>query len=451
MPESILCPRWLAPVATALAPINTVLYDHAVVISESHIIAVLPREEAFAQYPSAQVIDLPDHLLTPGFVNAHTHAAMSLLRGVGDDLPLQEWLQTRIWPLESKLVSEEFVFDGTVIAIQEMLLGGITCFNDMYFFPQATARAAQAMGMRANIGIVVFEFPSAYGTGPADYLTKGLALRDQTLRDEASSAKLISFCLAPHAPYTVSDESFSKIAALANELGLPVHIHAHETSQEITDSLAQHGKRPLQRLADLGIVGPDFVAIHAVHCDASDIELLKENGASVVHCPHSNLKLASGISPVPAMLAAGLTVAIGTDGSASNNQLNLIAETRTACLLAKGTSGHANWFNAAEALHAMTLGGAKAIGLDDHIGSIEVGKYADLTAIQIANIDYAPVNDPIAQLIYSADRTQVSDVWISGKLVVRKRQLVQTGAQATLDEVVARSCLWHNLVSEAII
>ena len=447
MTVTILCPRWLAPIA----PVNVALNDYAVVISGEKIVAVLPRAEAQTQYPAAEVVELPDHLLTPGFVNAHTHAAMSLLRGAGDDLPLHEWLQTRIWPLESKLVSEEFVFDGTVIAIEEMLLGGTTCFNDMYFFPQATARAAQAMGIRANIGLVIFDFPSAYGTGAADYLAKGLALRDQTQRDETASAKLISFCLAPHAPYTVSDESFGKIAVLANELGLAIHIHLHETAQEITDSLTQYGKRPLQRLVDLGLVGPDFVAIHAVHLNSDDIALMTKNSATVVHCPHSNLKLASGIAPVYAMLEAGLSVAIGTDGSASNNQLNLLSETRTACLLAKGTSGKADAFSAAIALHTMTLGGAKAIGLSDQIGSIEVGKFADLTAIQIANVDHGPIHDAIAHLIYSADRSQVSDVWISGVPVVRKRQLAQTGARATLDEVVPRSRLWHNLASDAII
>jgi 5-methylthioadenosine/S-adenosylhomocysteine deaminase len=446
MTISIISPRWLAPVA----PENIILEGYSLVIEGDKILALMQTSAASSAYPNAEETLLPEHLLTPGFINAHSHAAMALLRGIGDDLPLKQWLETRIWPLEAQLVSAEFVFDGSVLAISEMLLGGITCFNDMYFFPEATARAAKAMGMRANLGIPVFEFPSAYGSGPSDYLAKGLKLRDETLRDDDPNAKLLSFCLAPHAPYTVSDATFTRVAMLADELGLGIHIHLHETAHEIEESLLEFGKRPIERLADLGLLGPDFVAIHSVHMTESDLKLLAQSKATVVHCPHSNLKLASGFAPVTSILDKGINLAIGTDGSASNNRLDLLAETHTACLLAKGASGRADAFSAKQALHSMTMAGAIAVGKAELLGSLEPGKLADCTAIHLGSPEQQPVHDAISQLIYSTHRTNVSNVWISGVLVVDKRQLVTSGALTTLAEVVARSGLWHNKTSETL-
>ncbi|MCX7275369.1 MAG: TRZ/ATZ family hydrolase [Burkholderiales bacterium] len=437
----LIVPQWIAPVA----PVATVLRDHAVVIDGDRIHALMPAAQARQAWPEAPRTELPGHLLTPGFVNLHTHVPMTLLRGVGDDLPLQTWLHERIWPLESRLVAPDFVADGSVLACAEMLLGGTTCFNDMYFFPDEVARAALTMGMRAAVGIIVLEFASAYGAGPADYIRKGLELRD-SLRGEAR----ISFTLAPHAPYTVSDDSFRRIASLAAELGLPVQCHVHETRTEITDSLAQHGKRPIHRLAELGLLGPDFLAIHAVHLDDADLGLLAAHGAAVAHCPHSNLKLASGIAPTVRMRAAGLNVGIGTDGAASNNRLDLLAEARTASLLAKGSSGDATAWSAHETLHAMTLAGARALGMADRIGSIEAGKQADLTAIDLTDAHTLPVFDPVAHLIYAAGRDQVSTVWIAGETVVRSRQLVSQVARACVHDVVARTRLWHNRIVETL-
>jgi 5-methylthioadenosine/S-adenosylhomocysteine deaminase len=447
MITTILTPRWIAPVM----PANVILENHSVVIQGETILALLPTALAKTTYPNATEQLFPESLLTPGLINAHSHAAMSLLRGAGDDMPLKEWLENRIWPLEGKLVSPEFVFDGTVIAAYEMLMGGVTCFNDMYFFPEAAARAAKTMGMRANLGIVVFEFPSAYGSGPADYLAKGLKLRDETSRDDDPASRLLSFCLAPHAPYTVSNESFTRVAMLANELGLGIHTHLHETAFEIAQSISEHGKRPIERLADLGLLGPDFVAIHGVHLSKSDIALLSEAKASVVHCPHSNLKLASGLAPVAELLASGVNLAMGTDGSASNNRLDLLSETHTASLLSKGVTSNAQSFNARQALYAMTMAGAFAVGRSAEIGSIEQGKAADISVFDFSSIDMQPVHDAISHLIYAAHRTNLSDVWICGKHVVQKRQLAQSGAQATVSEVVARSVLWHNKVSEMLV
>ncbi|MBP8310183.1 MAG: TRZ/ATZ family hydrolase [Burkholderiaceae bacterium] len=437
----LIAPQWIAPVE----PAATVLHDHAVAIEGDRIVAVMPAPQARQAWPDAPVTELPGHLLVPGFVNLHTHVPMTLLRGAGDDLPLERWLRERIWPLEAALISPEFVADGAVLACAEMLLGGVTCFNDMYFYPEEVARAALDIGLRAAVGIIVVEFPSPYGSGAAEYIRKGLETRDQ-LRDESR----ISFTLAPHAPYTVSDDSFRRVASLAAELGMPVQCHVHETLTEISDSLAQHGKRPLHRLADLGLLGPDFIAIHAVHLDDSDLALLASQGAAVAHCPHSNLKLASGIAPTARMRAAGIPVGIGTDGAASNNRLDLLAEARTASLLAKGSSGDATAWPAHDTLHAMTLAGARALGLGDRLGSITPGKQADLVAIDLSEARTLPVFEPVAHLVYTAGREQVTTVWVAGKVVVHERQLAGQQAVSRLGEVVARTRLWHNRIVETL-
>ncbi len=437
----IICPEWIAPVA----PGPEVLTQHAVLVEDGLIAGVLPADQAQALHPQAACVALPGHLLIPGLVNLHTHASMSLLRGVGDDLPLQAWLEQRIWPLEGRLMSPEFVYDGAVLACAEMALGGITCFNDMYFFPEQVADAAALLGLRAALGVLVFDFPSAYGTGASDYLRKGLELRDRLRGDP-----MVSFCLAPHAPYSVSDDSFRLVASLAAETGLPVHCHLHETAAEVGESLARFGRRPLQRLKDLGLLGPDLIAVHAVHLDDGDLAMLAEHGASVAHCPHSNLKLASGIAPTTRMRELGINVGIGTDGAASNNRLDLLLEGRTAALLAKGASGRATAWSAHETLEAMTLAGARALGLADRIGSIEAGKSADLVAVDLSGLQTAPVFDPVSQLLYAAGREHVSEVWVAGKAVVSKRQLAGNEARSRVSEVVGRGRLWHNRIGKIL-
>ena len=434
-------PEWIAPVA----PVAAVLTEHSVAVKDDLIVAVLPRQHAHARFPDATRMPLPRQLLVPGLVNAHTHVAMSLLRGIGDDLPLHTWLRQCIWPLEGRLMSAEFVHDGSLLGCAEMLLSGITCINDMYFFPEQTASAASSLGMRSSVGIIVIDFASAYGSGPDEYLRKGLELRDRLREDP-----LTSFCLAPHAPYTLADRSFERIARLTGELGLPVHCHVHETVQEIDESLTQHGERPLARLARLGIVGPELIAVHAVHLEEQELELLARNGASIVHCPHSNLKLASGIAPTVRMLEHGINVALGTDGSASNNRLDLLGEARTAALLAKGTSGHADAWPATAILEAMTLGGARALGLGDRIGSIEPGKQADLVSFELDGPALSPVYDPISQFIYAAGRENLRESWIAGDHVVHEQQLHHGAARQRVGEVVARSRLWQNRVNEIL-
>ncbi len=426
--------RWVVPVE----PTGTVLDHHSVAVRDGKIVAILPANAAAARFNAREQVTLGEHALIPGLVNLHTHAAMALMRGLADDLPLMTWLTAHIWPAEAKHVSHEFVRGGTVLACAEMMRGGVTCMSDMYFFPEAAAEATLRAGMRAALGLIAIEFPTAYAANADDYLSKGLALRDQLRHEE-----LLSFCLAPHAPYTVSDTTFSRIAGYAAELGLPVHVHLHETAHEIVDTanaFGRMGERPLARLHRLGLVNPQLIAVHAVHLADEDIKLLAKYGASVAHCPTSNLKLASGIAPVAALLDAGVNVGIGTDGAASNNRLDMFAEMRLAALLAKGASGRADAVPAHAALHAATLAGARALGLDDRTGSIVTGKYADLAAVHLGEIESLPLFDPVSHLIYVAGRHDVSDVWIGGKQVVKKQQLTWIEKQ----ELVSLALMWQN-------
>jgi 5-methylthioadenosine/S-adenosylhomocysteine deaminase len=415
-------------------PAGTVLEHHAVAIRDGVIEGVVPAQAGtpFADY---ERVDLPDHVLIPGLVNAHTHAAMTLMRGLSDDLPLMRWLEDHIWPAETKHVSPRFVRDGTLLACAEMLRGGITCFNDMYFFPEAALDAALEAGMRASLGLIVIEFPTAYASDAADYLRKGLALRDRR-----GEHPLASFCLAPHAPYTVSDATFRQVATLAAELDLPVHVHVHETENEIERSLAEHGVRPLERLGRLGLLGPGLIAVHAVHVDDNEIALLARNGCSIAHCPSSNLKLASGFAPVNAMLKSGLNVALGTDGAASNNRLDVMTEMRTAALLAKAVARDAQALPAHAALRAATLGGARALGLGTLIGSIEAGKRADLAAVALRGPELAPCYDPVSHLVYAAGREHVTHVWVDGEARLADGEL-RNPALASLD---THWQLWQN-------
>ena len=414
--ETVIEARWVIPVE----PHGVVLNDHAVAISGDRIAAVLPRDEMRRRCKADRTHDLSTHALIPGLVNLHTHAAMTLMRGLADDLRLMDWLEKHIWPAEARHVSAQFVYDGTLLACAEMLRGGVTCFNDMYFFPEMAGRAAVDARIRAVLGIVVIEFPTAYASDPQDYLRKGLAMRDE-LKSEA----LLSFCMAPHAPYTVSDKSFEQILTLSEQLQIPITTHLHETRSEIRESESKFGMRPLTRLEKLGLLGPSFIAVHAVHLDQVEIALLAQLGASIAHCPSSNLKLASGIAPVGAMLSAGMNVGIGTDGAASNNRLDVLYEMRLAALLAKAASDNAETLPAHVALRMATLNAAKALGLDQKIGSVETGKCADLCAVNLASIELSPCYDPASHLVYAAGRENVSHIWVGGKLLVEQGRLLQ--------------------------
>jgi 5-methylthioadenosine/S-adenosylhomocysteine deaminase len=362
---------------------------------------------------------LDSHVLIPGLINLHTHAAMTLMRGLADDLKLMSWLTNHIWPAENKHVSAQFVRDGTLQACAEMLRGGVTCFNDMYFFPEMAGQAALEAGMRAALGVVVIEFPTNYASDPQDYLRKGLAMRDELKQEH-----LLSFCMAPHAPYTVSDKTFENILMLSEQLQIPINTHLHETRDEIKESLSKFGMRPIARLDKLGVLGANFLAVHAVHLEDSEIALLAQAGCSVAHCPSSNLKLASGIAPVDKMLAAGINVGVGTDGAASNNRLDVFCEMRLMALLAKAASENAETIPAHTALRMATLNAAQALGLERSLGSIESGKSADLCAVNLDSLETAPCYDPASHLVYAAGRENVSDVWVAGRHVVGSGSLL---------------------------
>jgi 5-methylthioadenosine/S-adenosylhomocysteine deaminase len=433
--DTLLECRWLATVR----PAGQLLEDHAVAIDDGRIVALLPTAQARERYCARDWVTLDRHLVTPGLINAHTHASMTLLRGVGDDLPLKRWLEERIWPLEAALVDEHFVHDGARLAAMEMLRAGVTCCSDMYFYPEASARGLRSAGMRAVVGIIAIEFPTRYATDADDYLRKGLAARDELREDP-----LVGFTLAPHAPYTVSDATLGRVAMLAEELDLPVHIHVHETAHEVDESVQRYGLRPLARLDRLGLVSERLIAVHAVHLADSEIRLLAERGASVAHCPASNLKLASGIARSADLLAAGVNLVLGTDGAASNNRLDVLDEMRLAALLAKGASGDAAALPAMRALECATLGAARALGLDARVGSIEVGKEADVTAFDLSSIETSPVYDPVSHLLYACGREHVTHVWVAGKPVVQKRQLIDADGNAPDASISRILGAWQN-------
>jgi 5-methylthioadenosine/S-adenosylhomocysteine deaminase len=421
---------WVVPVE----PHAVVLDDHAVAIKGGVIVDILPIADARARYAAAETVRRPESALIPGLVNAHTHNPMTLLRGIADDLPLMEWLQGHIWPVEGAVIGPQFVEDGITLAIAEMLRGGTTCANENYFFPDVQAAVYKRHGFRARVGLPVIDFPTAWAKSSDEYFDRAGEVHD-LWRDDA----LVATAFAPHAPYTVSDANFERIRMLADQLDLPIHLHTHETAQEVADSIKLHGQRPLARLDRLGLVTDRLIAVHMTQLTDAEIALCAERGVSVVHCPESNLKLASGFCPVCKLQQAGVNLAIGTDGCASNNDLDMFGETRTAALLAKGVAIDAKALDAFSALRAATLGGAKAMGFEDKIGSIQIGKQADLVCVDLGQLETQPVHHVVSQLIYATGRHQVGDVWIAGRAKLRERALVDMDTAA----LVANARQWR--------
>ncbi len=433
--DTLIHARWVIPIE----PENVVYDYYSLAIHAGKIVDLLPTEPAKQKYHSDNMVELNTHALLAGFVNAHTHAAMTLMRGIADDLPLMDWLQNHIWPIEQKWMSEEFVRDGTDLAIAEMVRGGTTCFNDMYFFPDVTAQQAIQHGIRASLGLIVIDFPTVWAEHSGEYIEKGVALHHELL-----AAELISTPFAPHAPYTVSDEPLKRINKLAHDFKLPVHIHLHETAYEVESALAEKGQRPMQRLHELGLVNSSLIAVHATQLNDDEIQLLADVGANIVHCPESNLKLASGFCPVAKCLAAGVNVALGTDGAASNNDLDMLGEMRTAALLGKAVAQNASAIPAMTALRMATINGAKALGLADKIGSLEIGKAADVIAIDLSELETQPLYCPISQIVYAASRHQVSDVWVAGERLLAARELTTFD----LAELKAITAKWQARLTE---
>nr|WP_090332966.1 TRZ/ATZ family hydrolase [Nitrosomonas sp. Nm51] len=435
--DTLIEARWVIPVDAK----RSVLSNHAVALHQGSIVDILPSHAARAKFNPQNTVDLNNHALIPGLINAHTHAAMILMRGLADDLPLMTWLNKYIWPTENRHVNESFVLDGTRLACAEMLRSGITCFNDMYFFPEAIAQGALETGIRAAIGMIAIDFPTPYASDADDYLAKGMALRDKLHPNP-----LLSFCFAPHAPYTVSDRTLTHILTYAEQLEVPIHIHLHETTDEIDIGMKSHGIRPIERMQQIGMLGPNLVAVHMVHLNDIEIQLIQQHGCHVVHCPSSNLKLANGFAPIPLLLDNCINIALGTDGAASNNRLDILAEMRLAALLAKATSCRADTLPAYHALEMATINGARALGIDALTGSLEPGKAADITAIDFSDLHLSPCYEPVSHLVYAAGREQVSHVWVNGKILLKNKQLT------VLDdaELHRRALYWEDNIKSSI-
>ncbi|MCY3605575.1 MAG: TRZ/ATZ family hydrolase [Gammaproteobacteria bacterium] len=435
-PDFLFLPRWILPVE----PAGAVLEDHALAVRGERIAALLPGAEARRRWPRARRVERREHVVIPGLVNAHTHAGMTLLRGFADDTPLQAWLENHIWPAEARHLNEDYVRAGTELALVEMVRSGTTCFADMYFFPDVGAEVAVSRGVRMAVGLPMVDFPNRWAADRQASLRKNAELYGR-FRGEAG----ISFTMAPHAPYSVDDAGLAQCAELADERDIPIHIHVHETEGEIAESLQRHGCRPLARLDRVGVVNERLMAVHAVQLEEGEIAVLAERGCSVVHCPQSNLKLASGFAPVESLLGAGVNVALGTDSTASNNDLDMLEETQTAALLAKGVSGKADAVSAAEALEMATLAGARALGLDGEIGSLRPGKAADFIALDLSAANSQPVYDPASQLAYSGKSSQITDVWVRGKALMEAGRL----GWGDEDRILAQAREWGSRIGSS--
>jgi len=436
--DTLIAPRWCVPVE----PSGVVLSDHAVIVTDGRIADLLPYSQALEKYQPSVLVRRPDHVLIPGLVNTHTHAAMTLLRGLGDDLPLESWLRAAVWPVEQRWVSAEMVRDGTELAIAEMIQAGVTCFSDQYFFPEIVAETAVDLSMRAMIGTPVVEIATSWARNAEECLRKGSDL----VHDPYVEHPLISSCYAPHSMDALSNESFTELRVRADQLDVPVQIHLHETEAEIEKSSRTSGKRPFERLDSLGLVNASLLAVHAVHLTESEVARFAETGVSIAHCPRSNLKLASGIAPISQYRAAGVNVSLGTDGAASNNVLDVLAEIRLAALLAKAQSNDAAAVTAADALRMGTLDGARALGLSHSIGSVEAGKWADLACVDLGHLNSQPVYDVISQVVFTANANQVSDVWVAGKHQLEEGELIAINT----DEVLQRSIEWSDRIAGTI-
>lgn len=434
--DTLIHARWIIPVDEQVTEAQ-VLENHSIAIHHGRIVSILPRETAIEQFEPEELIELPDHALIPGLINSHTHAAMSLFRGLADDLPLMEWLNNHIWPAEGQWIGEEFIADGTRLAVAEMIKSGTTCFNDMYFFPDITAQICAAANMRASVGLIIIDFPSSWAMDQNDYFDKGLKVHDQ-FREHP----LIHTAFAPHAPYSVSDEPLKRIQMLANELDLQIHMHVHETKDEISMGIENTGIRPLERLDKLGMLSPSLMAVHMTQLTHEEILRIADTGTHVIHCPQSNLKLASGFSPVAQMLEQGINVALGTDSAASNNNLNMLEEMQTAALLAKGVAQDARALPAHQALEMATINGARALGIDHETGSLATGKSADITAIRLDSLGTSPVYNPVSQIVYASQSSDVTDVWIGGKQVLKNAKLTLMDET----EIRRRADAWRNKI-----
>ncbi len=428
-PDYLIAPRWLVPVV----PRAQVLENHLVAVSEDKISAIVDQQQADLHWPDVKRIELPEHVLMPGLINTHCHSAMTLFRGFADDLPLHDWLYDNIWPAETRWVGPDFVRDGTELAIVEMLRSGTTCFSDNYFFPDVAAAVAVKAGMRVTVGLLIIDLPTTWAADADEYFRRGIEVHQNYL-----SEPLVRTAFAPHAPYSVSDVQLERIRLLADEMDIPIHLHLHESAWEIEDSLEKHGIRPMARLEKLGLLSPRLMAVHMTQVTEHEIDLLAKRGVHILHCPESNLKLASGFCPVHKLQMAGVNVTIATDGAASNNDLDLLGEARTASFMAKGVANYPRALPVAEALEMITINAARALGMEHEIGSIEVGKQADFCALDFSGPESRPVHDVLSQIIYASHRQQVSDVWVRGERLLKQGVLTRMN----IEQIIGKADQW---------
>lgn len=416
---------------------SPILENHAVIIHEGKILDIVHTNNLKNTYASSKIQHFPKHIITPGLINAHTHIGMNYFRGLSDDRALMEWLTQYIFPAEKKWLSHDLVYDASLFAIAEMIRSGTTCFNDMFYFPLATAQAVEQSGIRAFMGMHFIDFPTNWTATLDETIDRCLEFYQQYKHHPH-----ITPTLAPHAPYTISDETFLRVKDLSEKYHLKINLHLHETQDEIKQSLETYHCRPTQRLEKLGLLSPQLMAIHSVHLNHEDLELYQKYGVQMIHCPESNMKLASGIAPIIPCKQLGINVALGTDSVASNNDLDMFGEMRSAALLAKVSTLDPTSLNAAEAFEMATLNGAKVLGAEQKIGTLTQGKAADFIAIQLDNLETLPVYHPIAQIIYAASRHQVTDLWVSGNQLMKNRSLI------TLDEesIAEKARYWGNKI-----
>ena len=425
--------RWIIPVE----PADVILENHSIAVDQGKIVAILQHPEAESRFAAREVKKLAQHIVIPGLVNLHTHGATALLRGAGDTAQPGNGAHDHLHPSVSRLLGAQFVHDGTLLACAEMLRGGITCFADMYFFPKAAAKAALAIGMRAALGILTVGFPTPYATDAEDYLAKGLGARDE-LRDEA----LLSFCLASSAASTVDDRTLARLLTLSEQCDLPIHLHLHETTREIADTQKRYGVRPCERLRRLGLLSPGLIAAHAAYLDNEEIALLAAHGCSIAHCPSAQLRHASGSASLPMLARHGINIGLCTDGAASTGRLDMFQEMRLAALQTRGTGLHSEIDDAHRVLRMATLNGARALGLDTQIGSLCVGKAADLCALDAGRIGMTPCYNAALSVVNYAGQEHVSDVWIAGLLRFADRR--QLGVSEI--ELIKLAALWQNQI-----
>ena len=406
----------------------TFFADGAVAIKDD-LIAAVDSVSALDSWQSERIIDANGGIIMPGLINTHTHAAMTCFRGLADDLPLMTWLNDHIFPAETQLDFDK-VYQGTLLACAEMIMSGTTTFCDMYLFEEAVALASAETGMRAVVGEVLYDFPSPnYGE-----IEHGLAYTEK-LAARYENHPLVNVAVEPHSPYLCAPDLLKRAADLSRDVNIPLVIHLSETKSEVQDILERYGRTPVAHLANIGVLGPHVLACHCVELTAEDIVLLAESDVKVAHNPESNMKLASGVAPVPKLLEAGICVGLGTDGCASNNNLDLFAEMDTAAKLHKVHSLDPTVMDAQTVLSMATVGGARALGLEKITGSLEVGKRADVIVIDIRKPHLSPIYHPVSHLVYAVCGGDVDTTIINGRVVMENRRLLSMDIEAVMDAV----------------